>query len=85
MRLTPHAIAKLAEKGFDADYGARPLARVIQVEIKDTLAHEILFGKLQRGGEAEVDVAPEGAPELFSFTFTSRSPRKSAREVAEVE
>jgi ATP-dependent Clp protease ATP-binding subunit ClpA len=85
VRLTPAAVARLAEKGFDPDYGARPLARVIQVEIKDTLAHEILFGKLQRGGEVEIDAAPEGAPELFTFAFTSRVPRKPTREVAEVE
>ena len=85
IRLTPAAVARLAEKGFDPDYGARPLARVIQVEIKDTLAHEMLFGKLQRGGEAQIDVAPEGAPEMFSFAFSSRAPRKPAQETAEVE
>jgi len=85
VRLTPAAVAKLAEKGFDADYGARPLARVIQVEIKDTLAQEMLFGKLQKGGEAEVDAAPAGAPELFAFTFSSRAPRKAVPEPAEVE
>ncbi|EHJ46680.1 ATP-dependent Clp protease, ATP-binding subunit clpA [Solidesulfovibrio carbinoliphilus subsp. oakridgensis] len=85
VRLTPAAVARLAEKGFDADYGARPLARVIQVEIKDALAQEMLFGKLQKGGEAEVDAAPAGAPELFTFRFTSRAPKKPAAEVAEVE
>jgi ATP-dependent Clp protease ATP-binding subunit ClpA len=85
VRLTPLAVAKLAEKGFDADYGARPLARVIQVEIKDTLAQEMLFGKLQKGGEAVIDAAPEGAPELFSFTFTSRAPKKPVAEAADAE
>ncbi|KHK04360.1 ATP-dependent Clp protease ATP-binding subunit ClpA [Desulfovibrio sp. TomC] len=83
VRLTPAAAARLAEKGFDADYGARPLSRVIQVEIKDTLAQEMLFGKLQKGGEAVVDAAPEGAPELFSFTFSSRAPRKTVAEAAD--
>ena len=85
IRLTPAAVAKLAEKGFDPDFGARPLARVIQVEIKDTLAHEMLFGKLQKGGEAEIDAAPEGAPEMFSFTFSSRASRKPAVEPAVVD
>ena len=85
VRLTPLAVAKLAEKGFDADYGARPLARVIQVEIKDTLAQEMLFGKLQKGGEAIIDAAPEGAPELFSFTFTSRAPKKPIAESADAD
>ncbi len=82
VRLTPAAVKVLAEKGFDADYGARPLARVIQEEIKDALAQEMLFGKLQKGGEAEIDAAPEGAPELFSFTFASRAPRKAVAEPA---
>ena len=85
VRLTPAAVVKLAEKGFDADYGARPLARIIQVEIKDTLAQEMLFGKLQKGGEAEIDAAPNGAPELFTFSFSSRAPRKPVAEAAEVE
>jgi len=85
IRLTPAAVARLAEKGFDADYGARPLARVIQVEIKDTLAQEMLFGKLQKGGEAEIDAAPDGAPELFTFAFSSRAPKKPVAEAAAVE
>lgn len=85
IRLTPAAVTRLAEKGFDPDYGARPLARVIQVEIKDTLAHEMLFGKLQKGGEAVIDAAPEDAPEMFTFAFSPRAARKqAAREPAEV-
>ena len=55
------------------------------MEIKDTLAHEMLFGKLQKGGEAEIDAAPEGAPEMFSFTFSSRASRKPAVEPAVVD
>ena len=80
VRLTPAAVKVLAEKGFDADYGARPLARVIQEDIKDALAQEMLFGKLQKGGEAQIDAAPAGAPEPFAFTFTSRAPRKAVAE-----
>ena len=82
VRLTQAAITRLAEKGFDPDYGARPLARVIQEEIKDALAQEMLFGKLQKGGEAQIDAAPEGAPELFTFAFSSRAPKKLAQEPA---
>jgi ATP-dependent Clp protease ATP-binding subunit ClpA len=85
VQLTPAAVARLADKGFDADYGARPLARVIQVEIKDALAQEMLFGKLQKGGEALIDAAPDGAPELFTFAFSSRAPRKPVPETADVE
>ncbi|MGE4536478.1 MAG: ATP-dependent Clp protease ATP-binding subunit ClpA [Desulfovibrio sp.] len=85
VRLTQAAVTRLAEKGFDHDYGARPLARVIQEEIKDALAQEMLFGKLQKGGEALIDAAPEGAPELFTFNFTGRAPKKAAQEPAVVE
>jgi ATP-dependent Clp protease ATP-binding subunit ClpA len=46
----------LSHKGFDSDYGARPLARVVQANIKDRLADELLFGELQKGGQAVVDI-----------------------------
>jgi ATP-dependent Clp protease ATP-binding subunit ClpA len=49
----------LAKKGHDPQYGARPLARVIQTEIKDKLADEILFGKLEKGGRVELDMKGE--------------------------
>ncbi len=69
----------LAKNGFDELYGARPLARVIQENIKKPLADDILFGKLAKGGhvkvvlkdgkiafEFEVDDKPRspGAPEI---------------------
>ena len=63
--LTDEARAWLAEKGYDVHFGARPLGRLIQVHIKDKLANEVLFGCLQKGGEALVDINPdyEDAPE----------------------
>ena len=50
------AIAWLSEKGYDEKMGARPLARVIQENIKKPLANEILFGKLKKGGIVKVTV-----------------------------
>jgi len=44
----------LAEKGYDELYGARPLARVIQENIKKPLADELLFGRLAKGGTVRV-------------------------------
>lgn len=44
----------LAEKGYDPSFGARPLGRVIQTEIKDVLADEILFGSLRDGGHVTI-------------------------------
>ena len=52
LELNAEARLWLAEKGYDPVHGARPLARVIQKEIKDALAEEILFGKLSKGGHA---------------------------------
>jgi ATP-dependent Clp protease ATP-binding subunit ClpA len=49
----------LAQKGHDPRYGARPLARVIQTEIKDALSDEILFGRLSKGGSVHLDMADE--------------------------
>lgn len=56
LRLDEAARRYLAEKGYDSVHGARPLARVIQKEIKDALAEEILFGKLSHGGQVAVSV-----------------------------
>jgi ATP-dependent Clp protease ATP-binding subunit ClpA len=50
----------LSEHGYDPLMGARPMARLIQHEIKKPLADAILFGVLQKGGCAHVDVADEG-------------------------
>ncbi len=65
--LQPEAIAWLADKGYDEKMGARPLARVIQENIKKPLADEILFGKLKKGGVVKVTVGdkPDGGKGLF--------------------
>jgi ATP-dependent Clp protease ATP-binding subunit ClpA len=47
----------LASKGFDTVFGARPMARLIQKELKDPLADEILFGKLKHGGRVGITLA----------------------------
>jgi len=44
----------LADRGYDARYGARPLARLVQTEIKDALSEEVLFGKLKKGGTVRI-------------------------------
>jgi ATP-dependent Clp protease ATP-binding subunit ClpA len=46
----------LGERGFDPVLGARPMARLIQKELKDPLADEILFGKLRDGGLVKIDL-----------------------------
>jgi ATP-dependent Clp protease ATP-binding subunit ClpA len=56
VKLTETAREWLAKNGFDARYGARPMARLIHEKIKQPLANEILFGKLSDGGSALVDI-----------------------------
>ena len=55
IELTEAARAWLAKNGFDNLFGARPMARLIQSKIKEPLAEELLFGKLQAGGKVVVD------------------------------
>ncbi|MGD8910494.1 MAG: ATP-dependent Clp protease ATP-binding subunit ClpA [Chromatiales bacterium] len=52
----PEARVWLAEHGYDPSMGARPMARLIQEEIKKPLAEELLFGRLVGGGTVRVDV-----------------------------
>jgi len=56
VEITDAARKLLAEKGYDPAFGARPLARVLEDEVKRPLTEELLFGKLQAGGKATVDV-----------------------------
>ncbi|MDX2191886.1 MAG: ATP-dependent Clp protease ATP-binding subunit [Gemmatimonadales bacterium] len=60
VKLTPAAVDFLAAKGYDQNYGARPLRRAIQRYIEDPLSERILLGEFGKGDEIEVDVAPEG-------------------------
>jgi ATP-dependent Clp protease ATP-binding subunit ClpA len=66
MEYTENVRIYLARKGHDPQYGARPLARVIQTEIKDKLADEILFGKLDKGGRVELDM--KGEDLVFAYS-----------------
>ena len=52
--LAPEARTWLAAKGYDPVFGARPLARVIQKEVRDPLTDQILFGTLEHGGTVTI-------------------------------
>jgi ATP-dependent Clp protease ATP-binding subunit ClpA len=68
--LEPEARAWLAKKGFDPVFGARPLARVIQAEVRDPLTEEILFGTLVNGGTVRIALDPTGEKLAFSYEVT---------------
>ncbi len=55
----------LAQRGYDAELGARPLARVLQDEVKTKLSDELLFGKLKEGGTVKIGL--KGKALTFSF------------------
>jgi ATP-dependent Clp protease ATP-binding subunit ClpA len=72
--LTPEARAHLAKKGYDPKYGARPLSRLIQSEVRDPLTDEILFGELENGGTVEIGL------ESDKLTFTIQPASAPSKE-----
>jgi ATP-dependent Clp protease ATP-binding subunit ClpA len=59
IEISDEALDYLVEKGFDPKMGARPLARVIDNEIKRPLSRELLFGNLKSGGSVTINVTEE--------------------------
>ena len=68
LRVTNSAKEYLAEAGFDAKYGARPLRRAIQTKVEDSLANELLEGKIKRGDTVQVQCRNRE----ISFTVKNR-------------
>ncbi len=76
LEVTDDARARLAEEGYDPEFGARPLKRAMQKRVQNRIADAILAGTLERGGRAVVDCfdgdfvlrapseVPENGPEL---------------------
>jgi len=77
MDVTDAAGNWLAEKGYDDKFGARPLARLIQTEIKDALSEELLFGRLKKGGSVTVDLK-KGKLEFEYRAFESTTSQPAA-------
>ena len=74
--LDDEAKAWLTERGYDRLYGARPMGRLIQEKLKQPLAEELLFGKLEHGGEVNVRIK-DGEP---AFEITSAPPKGKAKK-----
>jgi ATP-dependent Clp protease ATP-binding subunit ClpC len=73
VKLSQGALEFLVSKGYDQNYGARPLKRAIQKYIEDPLSERILTGDITRGEDIEVDVAPEGDRLVFRALSGSRT------------
>ncbi len=73
--LAPEARLWIAERGYDKQNGARPLARFIQEHLKKPLADELLFGRLAKGGRVTVGLAGD----KLTFDFDDGPPPKARR------
>jgi ATP-dependent Clp protease ATP-binding subunit ClpA len=80
IELSEDARKWLAQKGFDPLYGARPLARVIQENIKKALAEDILFGRLEKGGTVRIALDKEADKLTFEIVESKSSPREETVE-----
>ena len=70
--LLPEARAWLAVKGYDPVYGARPLARVVQTEVRNPLTDELLFGRLEGGGTVRIGLRDDA----LTFEYEPAAPAK---------
>jgi len=68
MEVSNEAREWLADKGYDKSMGARPMARVIQENLKKPMANELLFGSLVNGGSVRVTLKDDGT---LDFRFSS--------------
>ncbi|GAB54770.1 ATP-dependent Clp protease ATP-binding subunit ClpA [Glaciecola punicea ACAM 611] len=73
LEVTDQAREYMAEKGYDKSMGARPMARLIQEELKRELASQLLFGTLANGGEVEVGLKDK----KLTFTYNKVESAKS--------
>jgi ATP-dependent Clp protease ATP-binding subunit ClpA len=64
IEITDRAADWLATRGYDESFGARPLARLIQEQVKKPMADELLFGKLKNGGIVKIDIDPADKDKL---------------------
>jgi ATP-dependent Clp protease ATP-binding subunit ClpC len=74
LRATPAALSLLADQGYDADFGARPLRRIIQQKVEDPLSDRLLLGEFTDGDTIEVDVTPDEDIQLKRATEPQPEP-----------
>jgi ATP-dependent Clp protease ATP-binding subunit ClpC len=80
VRLTDAAKDYIADKGFDANFGARPLNRAIQKYLEDPIAEEILKGELHEGDTLEVDFNLDSKEITVKIAKPEKSKRKKKEE-----
>jgi len=80
--LSDAATEWLAERGYDEEFGARPLSRMIQDHVKKPIADEILFGSLMNGGVVQVMVDATD-PTKLAFEYIPAPPKPSDEDDGE--
>ncbi|MBS1903409.1 MAG: ATP-dependent Clp protease ATP-binding subunit [Bacteroidetes bacterium] len=85
VELTQTALEYVAEKGFDKQYGARPLRRAMQKYIEDPIAEEILKGAVKEGTIVKVDVATNGAELLFHIEHAGEASKTVSSHPTTIE
>jgi len=81
LEVTEAARQYLAKKGYDPTFGARPLGRVIEQELKPRIGDEMLFGELEHGGKVVVDLQND----KLEFSFVPEKPSADKPEAATSE
>jgi ATP-dependent Clp protease ATP-binding subunit ClpC len=81
IKLTDEAKEHIAEKGFDSNFGARPLKRAIQKFLEDPIAEEILKGELAEGDTMEIGFDKEKE----EITIVAKSTKKKKKKEEEKE
>ncbi len=79
IKLSDEAKEFLADKGFDSNFGARPLQRAIQKYLEDPLAEEILKGEIPEGSEVKVELDKENGVLKVSFGGSNGAPKKTKK------
>ena len=74
---TPEALSALADMGFDAEFGARPLRRVIQQRVEDPLSDKLLSGEFHNGDSIHVELNEDGETVLTKANVTEAAPEPS--------
>ena len=80
VELTDKAKDFLAEKGYDHQFGARPLNRAIQKYLEDPVAEEILRGEIEEGGTILADYPGEGDVLTIKLKKAKASPKEKKSE-----
>jgi ATP-dependent Clp protease ATP-binding subunit ClpC len=79
---TDEALALLADLGYDSEFGARPLRRVIQQKVEDPLSDLVLGGEFGEGASVLVDVNEDGEITLKSKEEKEKKKEKAAAPAA---